>query len=49
MRAEGPRGMRRDKSRKTTIGEGAETERSKDLVKRKFTATAPNQLFGWPT
>ena len=45
MRAEGLRGMRRDKSRKTTIGEGAETERPEDLVKRKFVATAPNQLW----
>jgi putative transposase len=45
MRAEGLRGIRRDKSRKTTIGDGAETERPEDLVKRKFLATAPNQLW----
>ena len=45
MRAEGLRGMRRDKSRKTTIGDGAETERPEDLVQRKFLATAPNQLW----
>ena len=41
MRAEGLRGVRRDKSRKTTYGDGAETERPSDLVKRQFTATAP--------
>lgn len=45
MRAEGLQGIRREKGRKTTIGEGAETERPEDLVKRKFTATAPNQLW----
>ncbi|MGH3490688.1 MAG: IS3 family transposase [Actinopolymorphaceae bacterium] len=45
MRAEGLRGIRRDKTRKTTIGDGAETERPGDLVKRKFVATAPNQLW----
>lgn len=45
MRAEGLQGIRRDKGRKTTIGDGAETERPEDLVGRKFTATAPNQLW----
>jgi putative transposase len=45
MRAEGLRGIRREKTRKTTIGDGAETERPEDLVKRKFVATAPNQLW----
>ena len=35
----------REKTRKTTIGDGAETERPEDLVKRKFVATAPNQLW----
>ena len=45
MREQGLRGIRREKGRKTTIGEGAETERPEDLVKRKFTATAPNQLW----
>lgn len=45
MRAEGLRGIRREKGRKTTIGDGAETERPEDLVKRKFAATAPNQLW----
>jgi putative transposase len=45
MRAEGLRGIPREKSRKTTIGDGAETERPEDLVKRKFGATGPNQLW----
>jgi len=45
MRAEGLRGIRREKGRRTTIGDGAETERPQDLVKRKFVATAPNQLW----
>jgi len=45
MRAEGLRGIPREKSRKTTIGDGAETERPEDLVKRKFVASAPNQLW----
>jgi putative transposase len=45
MRAEGLRGIPRDKSCRTTIGNGAETERPEDLVKRTFTATAPNQLW----
>ncbi|MEQ7129126.1 IS3 family transposase [Actinopolymorpha sp. B11F2] len=45
MRAEGLRGIPREKTRKTTIGDGAETERPEDLVKRKFVATAPNQIW----
>ena len=45
MRAEGLRGVRREKTRKTTIGDGAETERPEDLVKRKFAASGPNQLW----
>ena len=45
MRADGLRGIPREKTRKTTIGDGAETERPEDLVKRKFVATAPNQLW----
>ena len=45
MRAEGLRGIPREKTRKTTIGDGAETERPEDLVDRKFVATAPNQLW----
>lgn len=45
MRAEGLRGIRRDGFRKTTLGDGAETEPPSDLVKRQFTATAPHQLW----
>lgn len=45
MRAEGLRGIPREKTRKTTIGDGAETERPEDRVKRQFLATAPNQLW----
>jgi putative transposase len=45
MRAEGLRGIPRERTRKTTIGDGAETERPEDLVKRKFVATGPNQLW----
>ena len=45
MRAEGLRGIPREKTRKTTASEGAETERPEDLVKRKFAATSPNQLW----
>ena len=45
MRAQGLRGIARDKTRKTTIGEGAETPRPEDLVKREFVATGPNQLW----
>jgi putative transposase len=45
MRAEGLRGIPREKTRRTTIGDGAETERPEDLVRRKFVATGPNQLW----
>jgi putative transposase len=49
MRAEGLRGIPREKTRKTTltdgIGDGAETVRPEDKVNRKFVATAPNQLW----
>jgi putative transposase len=45
MRAEGLRGIRREKTRKTTHSDGAETPRPLDLVERQFTATAPNQLW----
>jgi putative transposase len=45
MRAEGLQGIRREKSRKTTIGDRAEIERPDDLVQRKFVADAPNQLW----
>ncbi len=45
MRADGLRGIPREKTRKTTIGDGAETGRPEDLVDRKFVASAPNQLW----
>ncbi len=45
MRAAGPRGIPREKTRTTTVSDGAQTERPEDLVKRKFVATAPNQLW----
>jgi putative transposase len=45
MKAEGLRGIPREKTRKTTFGEGAETPRPADLVERQFVAVAPNQLW----
>ncbi len=45
MRAEGLRGIAREKSRRTTISDGAETGRPADLVDREFVADAPNQLW----
>lgn len=45
MKAEGLRGISREKTRKTTVCEGAETERPADLVERQFVADAPNQLW----
>ncbi|MBE1609902.1 putative transposase [Actinopolymorpha pittospori] len=44
MRAEGVRGVTRDKHPRTTKP-AAETERPCDLVKRDFTASRPNQLW----
>lgn len=44
MREIGLRGLLRDKSPRTTRP-AAETDRPRDLVKRDFTATAPNQLW----
>lgn len=44
MRAAGLRGLLRDKSPRTTRP-AAETDRPRDLVKRNFTATRPNQLW----
>jgi len=44
MRAAGLRGLLRDKTPRTTRP-AAETERPRDLVKRDFTATRPNQLW----
>ena len=45
MRTEGLRGIPREKTRKTTLGEGAETPRPQDHVERQFSADAPNQLW----
>ena len=45
MKVDGLRGIPREKTRKTTTSEGAETERPADLVDRKFLATTPNQLW----
>jgi transposase InsO family protein len=45
MRGCGLRGIPREKTRKTTIGEGGETPRPADQVNRRFVATAPNQLW----
>ena len=45
MRAEGLCGIPREKTRETTLGDGAETGRPEDKVKRKFVASAPNQLW----
>jgi putative transposase len=45
MKDQGLRGISREKTRKTTHAEGAETERPADLVGRKFVAAAPNQLW----
>ena len=45
MRDLGLRGISRDKTRKTTVADDAETERPADLVERQFVAAAPNQLW----
>ncbi|WP_259558154.1 IS3 family transposase [Brachybacterium sillae] len=45
MRAHGLRGIAREKTRRTTLSEGAETPRPADLVERRFVAEAPNQLW----
>ena len=45
MRTAGLRGIAREKSRKTTLAEGAETPRPLDRVQRQFVATCPNQLW----
>lgn len=39
------RGIRREKTRRTTRADGAQTERPADLVGRRFVAAAPNQLW----
>ncbi len=49
MRAEGLRGIPRERTRKTKIRDGAETDRSEDKVKRPFVTTAANQLWGGPS
>ncbi len=45
MRAAGLRGIAREKTRKTTIADGAETPRPLDRVQRQFVATCPNRLW----
>lgn len=45
MRDEGLRGIPREKTRKTTIGDRAQTPRPADLVERQFAADAPNRLW----
>ena len=45
MRAAGLRGIPREKTRKTTCGNGADTPRPADKVNRQFVAAAPNQLW----
>lgn len=48
MRAEALQGISGEKGRRTTIGEGAESERPEDLVKRKLVASARTSS-GWST
>ncbi len=45
MRAEGLRGIPREKTRKTTHSDGAESPRPEDKVNRQFVADAPNRLW----
>lgn len=45
MRVQGLRGISREKTRKTTFSDGAQTPRPADLVERHFVAAAPNQLW----
>ncbi|HEX2177665.1 MAG TPA: IS3 family transposase [Nocardioidaceae bacterium] len=45
MRAQGLRGIRWEKTRRTTVSEGAQTPPPADLVQRQFLARAPNQLW----
>ena len=45
MRAHGLRGIPREKTRRTTRAEGAQTPAPPDLVDREFVATAPNRLW----
>ncbi|MGL4743760.1 MAG: IS3 family transposase [Dermatophilaceae bacterium] len=48
MRQVSLRGIGREKTRKTTISEDAETDRPTDLVNRRFVAAAPNQIWVAP-
>jgi putative transposase len=45
MRAEGLEGVRRGKKKRTTVADEAAVERSRDLLQRDFTATAPNEKW----
>src|SRR2546430_931018 len=45
MRAEGLEGVRRGKKKRTTIPDEAALERSRDLLRRDFTATRPNEKW----
>jgi putative transposase len=45
MRAEGLRGVQRGKKRRTTTPDETARDRARDLVKRDFTATRPNELW----
>jgi transposase InsO family protein len=45
MRTCGLRGVPREKTRNTMIGDGGETPWPADMVNRPFAATAPNQLW----
>ncbi|MFI7481301.1 IS3 family transposase [Kocuria sp. M1R5S2] len=45
MRAAGLRGIPREKTRKTTLSEGAHAPPPADLVERRFAADAPNRLW----
>lgn len=45
MRADGLRGITREKGRRTTQSEGAQTPPPADRVERRFTAEAPNRLW----
>ena len=45
MRQEGLRGVRREKTTRTTVAEGAPSPRPADLVDRHFAADAPNRLW----
>ena len=45
MKTAGLRGIPREKTRKTTLGEGAETPRPEDRVERQYTAYALNRLW----